>query len=551
MPSWFDTVAAWPFAGPWFAAALITVGVAGAAVAERAWRRRGREGRRREADAAHSQGRSPGTSQAHPPSPQRDALTGLVKRAEFEAALEAAAWDTDHRAGAAVAVLHVAVDDLRSINDAFGQQVGDALLVRLGRRLAGLPGIAPVLSPRLVARVGGDEFALLLDADEAGAIAMATHVCAVATRPFAMAGAAAQGAQGVPGTGPTDSEREGPGGLPDAPLVLTVSVGVACHPAHGACSRLLRHAGAAMRHVRNSGGNGHAVYAPAMSVDLRDQALLLQDLRLAAARGDFKLLYQPKIDATNLQVTAAEALLRWEHPVRGLVPPSVFIPMAERHGLMAAIGEWVIDEACRQAALWREHGLRMRIAINVSGQQLRHDHFVPQLELAARRHRVPPQRLTCEITESLAMEDTAQTRAAFQRLRRAGFHVSIDDFGTGHSSLAVLRRLPAAELKVDRHFVIDLETSASARSIVEAVIGVARSLGMRVVAEGVETTGQRDILVKLGCDELQGFLFARPMSAAALLLWADGSAPDDTHGGGPPAFRPSLFRETRAAPTEG
>ncbi|MBL8341778.1 MAG: bifunctional diguanylate cyclase/phosphodiesterase [Rubrivivax sp.] len=555
MPTWFDTVAAWPFAGPWFAAALIVAGVAGAAAAKRLRRRPGRQGRQREADAvhplAHPLAHPPAHSAAQAPAPQHDALTGLFKRADFEAALEAAAWDTDHRAGPAVAVLYVAVDDLRSINDAFGQQVGDALLVRLGRRLAGLPGIAPVLSPRLVARVGGDEFALLLEADEPGAIAMATHVCTVAARPFVMAGAVPQGLQGLPGTGPTDSEREGPGGLPDAPLALTVSIGVACHPAHGAWSRLLGHAGAAMRHVRNCGGNGHAVYAPAMSVDLRDQALLLQDLRQAAARGDFKLLYQPKIDATSLQVTAAEALLRWEHPVRGLVPPSVFIPMAERHGLMGVIGEWVIDEACRQAALWREHGLRMRIAINVSGQQLRHDHFVAQLELAARRHRVPPQRLTCEITESVAMEDTAQTRAAFQRLRRGGFHVSIDDFGTGHSSLAVLRRLPAAELKVDRHFVIDLESSASARSIVEAVIGVARSLGMRVVAEGVETTGQRDILVKLGCDELQGFLFARPMSAAALLLWADGSAPEDTHGGGTPAFRPSLFRETKPAQTEG
>ena len=332
-------------------------------------------------------------------------------------------------------------------------------------------------------------------------------------------------------------------------LGLTASVGMACYPAHGAWSRLLSHAGAAMRHVRQAGGNGHAVYTPAMAVDLREQALLLQDLRQAAERGEFKLLYQPKVDAASLQITAAEALLRWDHPVRGIVPPAVFIPLAERHGLMATIGEWVVGEACRQAAVWRERGLRMRIAINISGHQLRHDRFVPQLEEQARAHGIPPTRLTCEITESVAMEDTAQTRTAFQRLRRAGFHVSIDDFGTGHSSLAVLRRLPAAELKVDRSFIVDLEVSESARSIVEAVLSVARTLGLRVVAEGVETEGQRDILVRMGCDELQGYLFARPMSATALALWAEGNEPGDG-GTVATAFRPSLFLATGPAPME-
>ncbi|MFO1285349.1 MAG: EAL domain-containing protein [Rubrivivax sp.] len=208
------------------------------------------------------------------------------------------------------------------------------------------------------------------------------------------------------------------------------------------------------------------------------------------------------------------------------------------------MGDWVVAEACRQAAAWRERGLRMRIAINISGHQLRHDRFVAQLEEQARKHSIPPARLTCEITESVAMEDTAQTRIAFQRLRRAGFHVSIDDFGTGHSSLAVLRRLPAAELKVDRSFIVDLEASESARSIVEAVMTVARTLGLRVVAEGVETEAQRDILVGMGCDELQGYLFARPMSAVALALRAEGE-PGQSVG---TAFRPSLFDATAPAP---
>jgi EAL domain-containing protein (putative c-di-GMP-specific phosphodiesterase class I) len=184
----------------------------------------------------------------------------------------------------------------------------------------------------------------------------------------------------------------------------------------------------------------------------------------------------------------------------------------------------------------------MRIAVNLSGHQLRQDDLVDHLLAALRRHAVPPGRMTCEITESVAMEDTRQTRAAFERLRQAGLHVSIDDFGTGHSSLAALRRLPAAELKVDRAFVTDLESSEHARSIVRAVVQMAHTLGLRVVAEGVETAAQRDLLVGMGCDELQGYLFAKPMSALAIALWA---ASDDT--GEEPSFRASLFDITRPA----
>lgn len=452
---------------------------------------------------------------------RRDLLTGLATRPEFESLLEEAAWRFDHKNGPPLAVLYIALDDLRTINDGFGVQAGDAVLVEVARRLRELAGPAARPGQEPVARVSGEEFALLLGADEAAGVALAQEVCTSLARSIQAGGHA---------------------------LGLTASVGLASYPAHGAWSRLLSHAGAAMRHVRQAGGNGHAVYAPAMAVDLREQALLLQDLRQAVERGEFKLLFQPKVEAASLQITAAEALLRWDHPVRGIVPPAVFIPLAERHGLMGPIGEWVVGEACRQASLWRERGLRMRIAINISGHQLRHDRFVAQLEEQACAHGIPPTRLTCEITESVAMEDTAQTRVAFQRLRRAGFHVSIDDFGTGHSSLAVLRRLPAAELKIDRSFIVDLEVSESARSIVEAVLSVARSLGLRVVAEGVETEGQRDILVRMGCDELQGYLFARPMSALALALWAEGNGPGE--GNAATAFRPSLFLATAPAPIE-
>lgn len=508
LPTWASQIGV----GPLLLAGIAAGAIFGAAGRVLLARRRRGDGMELDRQSGRAKSRTDST---------RDPLTGLVTRAEFESTLEEAAWQVDHKSAPPMAVLYIGLDDLRSINDGFGVRTGDALLVQVSRRLCRLLGADGGADTPHVARAGGEEFALLLNGDEAAAIGMAARVCAALARPF---------------------EAEGQA------LGLTVSVGLACYPVHGAWSRLLPHAAAAMRHVRQAGGNGHAVYAPAMAVDLREQALLLQDLRQAVERGEFKLLYQPKIDAASLQITAAEALLRWDHPTRGLVPPAVFIPLAERHGLMSSIGHWVVAEACRQAAEWRESGLRMRIAINISGHQLRHDRFVAQLEEQVRRYEIPPTRLTCEITESVAMEDTAQTRIAFQRLRRAGFHVSIDDFGTGHSSLAVLRRLPAAELKVDRSFITDLEVSESARSIVEAVLSVARTLGLRVVAEGVETEAQRDILVRMGCDELQGYFFARPMSAVALALWAEGSGPGSSQGGPAAEFRPSLFDATKPAP---
>ncbi len=238
-------------------------------------------------------------------------------------------------------------------------------------------------------------------------------------------------------------------------------------------------------------------------------------------------------------MTAAEALLRWHHPTRGTVSPSVFIPLAERYGLIGALGNWVIEDACRQARVWRERGLKMRVAINLSVFQMRQDDLVERIQEALKRYGVNPSRLTCEITESVAMEDTQVTQRTFTRLGEAGIHLSIDDFGTGYSSLAYLRKLPASELKIDCSFITDLSSSADARSIVDAVIKLAHAIGLKVVAEGVETEAQRDILLDLGCDEFQGYLFAKPMSARALLLWAVDDQPAQN------AFRASLFSDTQ------
>jgi len=247
------------------------------------------------------------------------------------------------------------------------------------------------------------------------------------------------------------------------------------------------------------------------------------------------------VHAPTGEITGAEALMRWNHPQRGPVAPAVFIPIAERFGLIGAIGNWLIDEACRQAGQWRDEGLRMRVAINLSAHQLRHADLADRIDAALKRHRINPQLLTCEITESVAMEDASNAIRMVEKLGAMGVNISIDDFGTGYSSLAYLRKLRAGELKIDRSFVMDLEASADARAVVDAVVKLAQALGLKVVAEGVETEAQHEILRGLGCNELQGFLFARPMSAMALSAWAI-----DEEGPRGIEFRDSLYRATVA-----
>jgi EAL domain-containing protein (putative c-di-GMP-specific phosphodiesterase class I) len=253
------------------------------------------------------------------------------------------------------------------------------------------------------------------------------------------------------------------------------------------------------------------------------------------------LYYQPKICGASGQVTGVEALIRWEHPVRGLLSPDVFIPVAERFGLIGCIGSWVIEEACRQIHEWTQLGLHMRVAVNLSMHQLRQDDLVPRIRRALDTHRVDPSLLTFEITESVAMEDPQTTMRSFGRLARVGASLAIDDFGTGYSSLAYLRKLPARQLKIDRSFVADIEHSSDALAVVDAVIKLAHALGLKVVAEGVETERQRDVLLGLHCDELQGFLFARPMPAQRLAVWAMSSREEDTSD---IEFRHSLFQSS-------
>jgi diguanylate cyclase len=459
---------------------------------------------------SHWQHEAPGTPhQVYVPSARaaaHDALTGLPSRLGVAAALDNVLdhADADRRP---LCVLYIGIDDFASVNGLHGHDAGDRLLVEVAARLKSMARAGAPL-----ARIAGDEFLLAVP----GGIDVGRQVAARVLERLSQ-----------------------PCTLGADELAVTCSIGIAEYPRDGARHGLTGCAMTAMRAAKQLGGGAHAEYDPRMGTDQREHNDLARDLRLAVEHGQLELFYQPKIDARTMQITAAEALLRWHHPQRGIVSPALFIPIAEQHRLICGIGNWVIDEATRQAALWRDIGLRMRVAVNVSGYQMRQDDFADRLAKALRMHRLQPGRFTCEITETVAMEDTTVTLATFERLRELGVHVSIDDFGTGHSSLAALRRLPAAELKIDRAFVSDLETSADARSIVAAVLQMARTLGLRAVAEGVETEAQRDHLVALGCDELQGFLFARPMSARALGLWAV----DDTARRSA-AFSPSLFKET-------
>jgi diguanylate cyclase (GGDEF)-like protein len=440
----------------------------------------------------------------------RDGLTRLPNRLMFEGILAQACQQAD-AAGERMAMLFIDLDGFKPVNESLGHHMGDLMLREIATRLKRF-----ARPDDSVAHLGGDEFLMLMrgNPSEKDASTFAERMQRLIGEPCRMNG------------------RE---------AAVTSSIGIAMFPEHAAMPDLIAHAEAAMRAAKSGGGAGHCFFEPRMVSGARDQFDLLRDLRRALAEGQLHLVYQPKVHAPTGEITGAEALMRWNHPQRGEVAPTVFIPIAERFGLIGAIGNWLIEEACRQAGAWRDEGLRMRVAINLSAHQLRHADLADRIDAALKRHHVNPQLLTCEITESVAMEDASNAIRMVEKLGAMGVNISIDDFGTGYSSLAYLRKLRAGELKIDRSFVMDLETSADARAVVDAVVKLAQALGLQVVAEGVETDAQNEILRALGCNELQGFLFARPMSAMALSAWAM-----DEEGLRGIDFRESLYKATVA-----
>jgi diguanylate cyclase (GGDEF)-like protein len=418
----------------------------------------------------------------------QDSQTGLLNRLGFEQQLQHA-LSGDSRMVSHLCVLRLNLDGYRAFVETYGHSLGDTLMRHLAHRLQ-----AHVRDGDVLARADSDEFLLMCCgmADEHLLAQLAQRLGEVLREPCLISG---------------------------QDISVSASIGIARYPASANADQLLAHASDAMLIARKAGGGVYCFHAHGMDRLGADQVDMQRDLRHAIERGELALYFQPKLRASTGALSGVEALLRWQHPTRGMVSPGEFIPVAERFGLIGSLGLWVLNEACRYIRQWHDAGLDIPVAVNVSAHQLRQPDLEAQVRAALQRHQVPPRLLIVEITESVAMDDIDASLRVFDMLDDIGVRLSIDDFGTGYSSLSYLRRLPARQLKIDRSFVHDLETSRDAQAIVEAVVRLAHALGLKVVAEGVETPGQAEILTQLQCDELQGYLFARPMPEHALLVW--------------------------------
>ena len=416
-----------------------------------------------------------------------DALTGLPNRRLLEERLDEAIAAARLHTGTA-SVMFIDLDRFKTINDSLGHAVGDRLLQAVSERLSEC--LRPIDT---VSRVGGDEFVLVLpqlDSVEA-ASQVAARILDSLSVPYTIDGTL---------------------------LRVTPSIGISMYPADGTTAReLIGNADSAMYQAKATGRRTIQFYRAPDIPHGEHRFMLESDLHGALERGELQLYYQPRVDLRTEAVTGCEALLRWLHPMRGLVSPADFIPVAEDTGMIAPIGQWVVREICAQNRRWRDAGLRaIPISINLSARQFRDDGGLESIPAILHQNGLEPAMLEVEITESVLMHHREQTVAILTGLSEIGVSISIDDFGTGYSNLAHLKRFPLDVLKIDQTFVRDATHSSDDAAIVQAIIGLAHTLGLRVVAEGVETAEQRAFLKRAGCDEAQGFLFARPMPAAGI-----------------------------------
>ncbi|UXA49143.1 bifunctional diguanylate cyclase/phosphodiesterase [Xanthomonas prunicola] len=388
------------------------------------------------------------------------------------------------REGQRFAVMLINLDGFKVINDGYGHQLGDRLLMVVAERLN-----AHRRAHGSLARLGADEFVLVADiADPEDGAALAAHLVQALAVPFLV------------------SNHE---------LRLSSSIGIALYPEDADSGpQLLTHADAAMHHAKHASRNRYSFFERSMTATTRERLQLLQELPRALELGQFVLHYQPKYCAEDGRPIGAEALIRWQHPERGLVPPDSFIPLAERSGMIGLLGSWVLRQACRQMRDWREAGHGdWRVAVNLSAIQLASPSLLDEVATTLSEFTLAPGQLTLEITETMAMRDADACLRTLGQLNTLGVRIAIDDFGTGYSNLLYLRKLPAHELKIDRSFVQAMDSSAEDIAIVAAVVALAHTMRLQVVAEGVETTAQRNTLERLGCDQLQGYLLGRPMDA--------------------------------------
>jgi diguanylate cyclase (GGDEF)-like protein len=426
-----------------------------------------------------------------------DGLTGLPNRGLFMERTDRAL----ERAGSKAtecAVLHIDLDRFKQINEVLGRRVGDAVLKAVAERLeksvrvSDLLGTAAMQTERIpLSRVGGDEFLLFLpeihSVDRAALIAR--RILSDMSEPFFPEG---------------------------QDLFVTSSIGIALFPGDGKDAETLAgNAGVALSHAKQRGGNDYQFYSKSLNAESWERLSLENQLRKALDRGELRLYYQPKVDFKTGQIIGSEALMRWQHPELGLVPPQKFIPIAEETGLITSLGDWALRTACQQNKAWQSAGFRaIQVSVNVSSKQFRPGELQETIRDALQASGMEARQLVLEVTESLLIENPESSLEMLREIKAMGLKISVDDFGTGYSSLSYLKRLPLDELKIDRSFVNGIPTDADDVAIVTAIIAMAHSLGLSVVAEGVETEEHLAFLAERGCDEYQGFLFSRPLPAS-------------------------------------
>lgn len=434
-----------------------------------------------------------------------DALTDLPNRSLLHDRMDQALLRAT-REGLAVALVMVDLDRFKDVNDSLGHAAGDNLLVECARRMQGIARHTDT-----VGRFGGDEFVLLIpDLPRAAATTIVDRIASTLSNVLA---------------DPVD--------LGIRKVSVPASIGVAMFPANGSdIHELVKNADAAMYESKRQHHGRYRFYSEEMNAEIQSRFEMIQELGSALEKNEFFLVYQPKIDALTGRVVGAEALIRWASPRLGLVSPLKFIPLIEEIGLECRLGQWVINTACRQIADWIASGNEpMQVSVNICPAHFRSSDLVPDVIDALSRHRLSPKLLELEILESSAIGETEAIHDALQRLRALGVGVALDDFGTGYSSLVYLTKLPATTLKIDRAFIIDLQDNAHQRAIVGQIISLARVLDFKVVAEGVETETQAEILKEMGCDVFQGYFFSKPLPPENFIDYCKRSAAESLTAG--------------------